>query len=43
MKIIAIDNYCRDEISDVSICENIKNEWYGEFIVDKLNNCTNNE
>ena len=43
MKIIAVDNYCRDEISDILICENVRNKWYGEFIVNKLNHCTNNE
>ena len=36
MKIIAIDNFDRDWVSDTLICENI-NEYYGKIIVDYLN------
>lgn len=35
MKIIAKDNFCREEISDRLICENI-NEYYGEKILEFL-------
>jgi len=35
MKIIQIDNYDRDYISDVLVCENV-NEYYGKKILDFL-------
>ena len=41
MKIIGVDNYARDEVSDVLVCENI-NESYGTEIVDFLNRHENN-
>jgi hypothetical protein len=37
MKIILVDNYDRDLIPDVLICENITNKYYGERIVRLLN------
>jgi hypothetical protein len=36
MKIICVDNYSRDTIDDVLVCENV-NEYYGKFLVDQLN------
>ena len=36
MKIIQVDNFGRDNISDKLIAENV-NEYYGRFMVDKLN------
>lgn len=36
MKIIAIDNFDRDWVSDTLICENV-NEHYGKILVDYLN------
>lgn len=36
MKIIAIDNFDRDWVSDILVCENV-NEYYGKKIVDYLN------
>ncbi len=36
MKIIQIDNFDRDYISDVLVCENV-NEFYGKIILDFLN------
>lgn len=36
MKIIAIDNFDRDWVSDALVCENV-NEYYGKIIVDYLN------
>jgi hypothetical protein len=35
MKIIQIDNFDRDYISDVLVCENV-NEYYGKKILDFL-------
>ena len=37
MKIIQVDNFDRDNVPDVLICENIKSEIYGNAIVDALN------
>lgn len=37
MKIIKVDNFCRDNRDDVLIAENIKNKYYGEKIVNLLN------
>ena len=36
MKIVMIDNYARDHVDDVLICENV-NHTYGTIIVDCLN------
>lgn len=36
MKIVQIDNFDRDDISDVLIAENV-NEYFGKLIVDFLN------
>jgi uncharacterized protein YegJ (DUF2314 family) len=36
MKIISVDNFNRDDVSDKLICENI-NEYYGKHTVDFLN------
>lgn len=40
MKIIQVDNYCRDSVADVLIAENV-NEYFGNMIVDLLNEKTN--
>ena len=37
MKIVRIDNFNRDTVSDVLVCENV-NEYYGKFLVEALNN-----
>jgi hypothetical protein len=36
MKIIAVDNLNRDEVSDILIAENV-HKGYGELLVDLLN------
>lgn len=36
MKIINVDNFDRESVDDKLVCENI-NEYYGEYIVDWLN------
>ena len=36
MKIVMVDNYARDYVDDVLICENV-NHVYGTVIVDYLN------
>lgn len=36
MKVIAVDNFDRDGVSDILVCENV-NEFYGKFIVERLN------
>ena len=36
MKVIKIDNFNRDNVSDVLICENVK-KYIGEFFVKSLN------
>jgi hypothetical protein len=36
MKIICVDNYDRDTVDDVLVCENV-NEYYGKIIVGLLN------
>lgn len=41
MKIIGTDNYCRDEVSDVLVCENIT-IGYATEIVNYLNRDENN-
>ena len=42
MKIICIDNYCRDYVGDTLICESISHE-YGVRIVDLLNRKDNRD
>lgn len=37
MKIIGVDNYDREMYEDVLVCENVKNEYYANTIVDVLN------
>lgn len=37
MKIIGVDNYNRENISDVLVAENVANEYLGNRIVDFLN------
>ena len=37
MKIIRVDNYARENVSDKLVCENV-NEYYGKHIVEFLNN-----
>ncbi len=36
MKIIAVDNYDRESVSDILVCENV-HEYYGKRIVEKFN------
>lgn len=36
MKIIGIDNFSREYVSDFLVCLNV-NEYYGKLIVDQLN------
>jgi hypothetical protein len=36
MKIIRVDNFDREHVSDVLVCDNV-NEYYGKFIVGELN------
>ncbi len=36
MKIIAVDNYDRESVNDILICENV-HKWYGDMIVKMLN------
>jgi hypothetical protein len=42
MKIINVDNYNRDTVDDVLVCENVK-KYYGEIIVNALNNTLSGE
>ena len=45
MKIVMTDNYARDYVDDILICENV-NRVYGTIIVDCLNNhitCTHDK
>lgn len=45
MKIVMIDNYARDYVDDILICENVSHA-YGTIIVDCLNNpitCTHDK
>lgn len=42
MKIIQVDNYCRDSVADVLIAENV-NEYFGNIIVDLLNEKQTNQ
>ena len=37
MKIIGVDNYDREMYGDVLVCENVKNDYYANKIVDVLN------
>ncbi len=37
MKIIAIDNFDRDIVDDVLVCENVTGKMYGECMVKALN------
>ena len=37
MKIVGVDNYDRESCDDILVCENVKNEYYGNYIVDRLN------
>lgn len=36
MKIIAKDNFDRDDVNDRLICENV-NKYYGKYLIDFLN------
>ena len=36
MKIVGVDNYQRENMSDILVCENV-NEKYGQIITDFLN------
>lgn len=36
MKIICVDNFARDYVSDSLVCENVS-KYYGEFLVKQLN------
>lgn len=40
MKIISVDNFGRDNISDILIAENV-NEYYAKLIIEKLNSNDN--
>lgn len=42
MKIIRVDNFNRETVSDLLVCENIS-QHYGEIIVGLLNNKESNE
>jgi hypothetical protein len=42
MKIINVDNFDRDSVSDKLVCENVS-EYYGEIIVDFLNDRLSSE
>lgn len=35
MKIIGKDNFCRDTVSDILVCENV-NSYYGEKLLNHL-------
>lgn len=37
MKIVQVDNYDRDNVNDVLICENV-DEYHGNIMVNALNN-----
>lgn len=37
MKIVGVDNYDREIYDDILVCENVKNKYYGNKIVDMLN------
>ena len=37
MKIVRVDNYDRELYNDVLVCENIRNEKFGNIMVDALN------
>ncbi|AGR47661.1 hypothetical protein PHIM7_19 [Sinorhizobium phage phiM7] len=37
MKIIGVDNYNREYCADVLICENVRNTYIGNLIVEYLN------
>lgn len=37
MKIIAVDNYNRESIADVLVCENVTNTYIGDLITEFLN------
>ena len=43
MKIVCIDNFGRDEVSDRLVAENIKSKGEGELMVNGLNAKTHNE
>lgn len=32
-----MDNYARDSVADILVCENVENEGFGKIIVDALN------
>ena len=37
MKIVCVDNYDREFYDDILVCENIRNEKFGNIMVDALN------
>ena len=37
MKIVCVDNYDREFYDDILVCENIRNEKWGNVMVDALN------
>ncbi|MFC3206848.1 hypothetical protein [Aquamicrobium soli] len=37
MKIIGKDNFDRESVADILVCENVANEYLGELMVDALN------
>ena len=37
MKIISKDNYARDSVADVLICDNVRNEYVGKLMVSAIN------
>lgn len=38
MKIISVDNFNRETVSDTLVCENIEAKQYGDCMVEALNN-----
>jgi hypothetical protein len=36
LRIIRVDNFARENVSDVLVCENV-NKFYGKYLVDFLN------
>lgn len=41
MKIVGVDNFARENVSEILVAENV-NEFYAQLIVDKLNDNENN-